>query len=178
LDSSHVSLKCQWGIVPYFFSFCYDKMLWQKQCKEDSSGPHFLLPALRKQRQADLSEFEASLVYRVSPRTARATQRNPVSKQQQQQQSKQTMQKSRGRGRRQHKVERAYLILANSSQVQPVMMKKSQEWEPEAAGHTAFIVKKQRVMDSYARPTLFFLYSPGCAIHSGQIFLPQLISLK
>jgi hypothetical protein len=30
------------------------------------------------------SEFEASLVYRVSSRTARATQRNPVSKQQQQ----------------------------------------------------------------------------------------------
>ena len=27
-----------------------------------------------------ISEFEASLVYRVSPRTARATQRNPVSK--------------------------------------------------------------------------------------------------
>jgi hypothetical protein len=27
-----------------------------------------------------ISEFEASLVYRVSPRAARATQRNPVSK--------------------------------------------------------------------------------------------------
>jgi hypothetical protein len=27
-----------------------------------------------------ISEFEASLVYRVSPRTARAIQRNPVSK--------------------------------------------------------------------------------------------------
>jgi hypothetical protein len=27
-----------------------------------------------------ISEFEASLVYRVSPRTARTTQRNPVSK--------------------------------------------------------------------------------------------------
>jgi hypothetical protein len=27
-----------------------------------------------------ISEFEASLVYRVSSRTARATQRNPVSK--------------------------------------------------------------------------------------------------
>jgi hypothetical protein len=29
-----------------------------------------------------ISEFEASLVYRVSSRTARATQRNPVSKEQ------------------------------------------------------------------------------------------------
>jgi hypothetical protein len=29
-----------------------------------------------------ISEFEASLVYRVSSRTARATQRNPISKKQ------------------------------------------------------------------------------------------------
>ena len=39
-----------------------------------------LIPALGRQRQVDLCEFEASLVYRVSSRTARATQRNPVSK--------------------------------------------------------------------------------------------------
>jgi hypothetical protein len=38
-----------------------------------------LIPALGRQRQG-ISEFEASLVYRVSYRTARATQRNPVSK--------------------------------------------------------------------------------------------------
>jgi hypothetical protein len=43
-------------------------------------------------RGRQISEFEASLVYKVSSRTARATQRNPVStkpkkqKQQQQQQ--------------------------------------------------------------------------------------------
>jgi hypothetical protein len=35
-----------------------------------------LIPALRRQ----ISEFKASLVYRVSSRTAGATQRNPVSK--------------------------------------------------------------------------------------------------
>jgi hypothetical protein len=40
-----------------------------------------LIPALGRQRQA-ISEFEASLVYKVSSRTARATQRNPVSKNQ------------------------------------------------------------------------------------------------
>jgi hypothetical protein len=40
-----------------------------------------LIPALGRQRQAD-SEFEASLVYRVSSRKARAIQRNPVSKNQ------------------------------------------------------------------------------------------------
>jgi hypothetical protein len=33
-----------------------------------------------KERGRWISEFEASLLYRVSPRTARATQRNPVSK--------------------------------------------------------------------------------------------------
>jgi hypothetical protein len=32
-------------------------------------------------RGRQISEFEASLVYRVSSRTAKATQRNPVSKQ-------------------------------------------------------------------------------------------------
>jgi hypothetical protein len=37
-----------------------------------------------------ISEFEASLVYRVSSRTARATQRNPVSKNQNQKQTKKT----------------------------------------------------------------------------------------
>jgi hypothetical protein len=38
-----------------------------------------LIPALGRQRKADF-EFKASLVYRVIFRTARATQRNPVSK--------------------------------------------------------------------------------------------------
>jgi hypothetical protein len=36
-----------------------------------------------------ISEFEASLVYRVSSRTARATQRNPVSNKQTNKQTKQ-----------------------------------------------------------------------------------------
>jgi hypothetical protein len=38
--------------------------------------------ALGRERQVDLCEFEASLVYRVSFRTARATQRDPVLKKQ------------------------------------------------------------------------------------------------
>ena len=40
---------------------------------------HAFNPTLRRQRQAELCEFEASLVYRASSRTARTTQRNPVS---------------------------------------------------------------------------------------------------
>ena len=39
-----------------------------------------LVPALGRPRQTDLCEFEASLVYRTSSRSARATQRNPVSR--------------------------------------------------------------------------------------------------
>jgi Sec-independent protein translocase protein TatA len=46
-----------------------------------------LIPALGRQRQAWISEFKASLIYRVSSRTARATQRNPVSKNQNQNQN-------------------------------------------------------------------------------------------
>jgi hypothetical protein len=38
-----------------------------------------LISALGRQRQV-ISEFEASLVYRVNPRTVGAIQRNPVSK--------------------------------------------------------------------------------------------------
>ena len=36
-----------------------------------------IIPALERQRQAHLCEFESSLVYGVSSRTARVTQRNP-----------------------------------------------------------------------------------------------------
>jgi hypothetical protein len=40
-----------------------------------------IIPALGRQRQA-VSELEVSLVYSVSSRTAKTTQRNPVSKKQ------------------------------------------------------------------------------------------------
>jgi hypothetical protein len=39
-------------------------------------------------RSRGISELKASLVYKVSSRTARATQRNPVSKKQKQKQNK------------------------------------------------------------------------------------------
>jgi hypothetical protein len=39
-----------------------------------------LIEALRRQSQGDVCEFQASLVYRVNSRTARATQRNLVTK--------------------------------------------------------------------------------------------------
>ena len=39
-----------------------------------------MIPVLGRQRQVGFCEFQASLVYRVSSGTARATQRNPVSK--------------------------------------------------------------------------------------------------
>jgi hypothetical protein len=51
-----------------------------------------LIPALGRQRQGQISEFEASLVYRVSSRTARAIQRNPVSKNQKKKKKKKKQQ--------------------------------------------------------------------------------------
>ena len=45
-------------------------------------GAHACNPSILGGRGRQISEFEASLVYRVSSRTARATQRNPVSKNQ------------------------------------------------------------------------------------------------
>ena len=41
-----------------------------------------LILALQRQRQVDLCKFKASLIYRVSSRRARGTQRNPVLKNQ------------------------------------------------------------------------------------------------
>ena len=40
---------------------------------------HVFNPSTREAEAGRFSEFEASLVYRVSSRTARTTQRNPVS---------------------------------------------------------------------------------------------------
>jgi hypothetical protein len=52
-------------------------------------------------RGRQISEFEASLVYRVSSRTARATQRNPVSKNKtKQNKTKQNKTKNKRRRRR------------------------------------------------------------------------------
>jgi hypothetical protein len=48
-----------------------------------------LIPALGGGRGRQISEFKASLVYRVSSRTARTTQRNPISKNQKQNKTKQ-----------------------------------------------------------------------------------------
>ena len=48
-----------------------------------------LIPALGRQRQVDLSELEASLVYKASSRTARATHRNRVSENRKQNKTKQ-----------------------------------------------------------------------------------------
>ena len=39
-----------------------------------------LIPAEERQKQVDLCEFEVNLVYTASSRTAKTTQRNPVSK--------------------------------------------------------------------------------------------------
>jgi hypothetical protein len=47
-------------------------------------------------RGRQISEFEASLVYRVSSRTARTTQRNPFSKKQNKTKQKNSIHRNRG----------------------------------------------------------------------------------
>jgi hypothetical protein len=39
-----------------------------------------LIPALKRQRQVDLCEFQASLVYRSRSKSVEVSQRNPASK--------------------------------------------------------------------------------------------------
>jgi hypothetical protein len=56
-------------------------------------------------RGRQISEFEASLVYRVSSRTARATRRNPVSKKKKQQ-NKQTNKQKTNERKKERKKER------------------------------------------------------------------------
>ena len=49
---------------------------------------HAFNPSTREAEDRQISEFEVSLVYRVSSRTARAIQRNPVLKNQKTNQTK------------------------------------------------------------------------------------------
>ena len=65
-----------------------------------------LIPALGR-RGRRISEFEASLVYKVSSRTARATQKNPVStKQNKTKQNKQTNKNKNKKQKQQQKKEK------------------------------------------------------------------------
>jgi hypothetical protein len=82
------------NLVPRFAFYCCDKDHDQKQlgvervCLVSGYSPLLEVKAERKKKEevkagpgvAALSEFEASLVYKVSSRTARAIQRNPVLK--------------------------------------------------------------------------------------------------
>jgi hypothetical protein len=54
----------------------------------DSATRNPFREALGRQKHAELCEFKASLVYRASSRTAKAPQRNPVSKQNKTKQNK------------------------------------------------------------------------------------------
>ena len=64
-----------------------------------------LIPALGRQRQR-ISESEASLVYKVISRTARATQRNPVSENQKKKKKKKKKKEKKGKERKRKEKER------------------------------------------------------------------------
>ena len=62
-----------------FSAFPYDLFVWLLRTCDLLGGGGTLISALRRERQVDLCEFKASLVYKMSSRTAR-TQKNPISK--------------------------------------------------------------------------------------------------
>jgi hypothetical protein len=98
-----VSLASCWAArLPYLLGVL-DKM--KKSKVSRAWWPTPLIPALGRQ----ISEFEASLVYKVSSRTARATQRNPVSKTKQNKtkQNKTNKQKRKSKGKMRIGVEMA-----------------------------------------------------------------------
>jgi hypothetical protein len=73
-------------------------------------------------RDRRISEFEASLVYRVSSRTTRAIQRNPVSKTKKQKnkkkknkQKKQTNKKKKQSKAKQNKTKKGLIILKHEA---------------------------------------------------------------
>ena len=80
-------------MVVYFSGQPRVMRLCQTKQKTNTSGAWWwhtpLVPALRRQRQENLCEFEASLAYKASSRTARTTQKNPVSKTNKQNKTKQ-----------------------------------------------------------------------------------------
>jgi hypothetical protein len=81
-----LSVCCVWVFCLYAcLCTIYMQYLWsQKKTSEEDIKPGSGGTCLQSQHLGGkgrwISEFQASLVYRVSSRTARATQRNPVSK--------------------------------------------------------------------------------------------------
>jgi hypothetical protein len=71
---------------------------------------HAFNPSSQEGRSRQISEFEASLVYKVSSRTARATQRNPVSKKTKQNKTKQNKTNKQTKTKRKTKAKQKKLI--------------------------------------------------------------------
>jgi hypothetical protein len=80
------SLTCYLGYLHFLIGFL-------KSIKEPESGGACLYSQHLGGRGRPISEFEASLVYRVSSRTTRATQRNRVSEKKKSNQIKTNKQK-------------------------------------------------------------------------------------
>jgi hypothetical protein len=118
---------------------------------------HAFNPSTREaSRGRQISEFEASLVYKVSSRTARAIQRNPVSKNQKQKQKKKWL-------------ERPSLVPAD-----PLLLRLTSRENQEGLLGLAPGITKWRVM-LIALETCFKvvneypeLLSPPARTHSGQ----------
>jgi hypothetical protein len=68
--------------IPYVLVIFVFKCSFKKFSLQPGVVAHAFNPSTREAEAGGSLEFEASLVYKVSSRTARAIQRNPVSKNQ------------------------------------------------------------------------------------------------
>ena len=74
-----------------------------KHTQQPGGGATFLYSQHQRDRGRQSSEFEASLVYKVSSRTARATQRNPVLENERKKEKKKERKKKKEREERRKK---------------------------------------------------------------------------
>jgi hypothetical protein len=84
-DRSHPNISILWRILVDDGRILFTNIFFLKKSILAGRGGTCLWSQHLGGRGRWISEFEASLVYRVSSRTAKATQRNPVLKKQQQQ---------------------------------------------------------------------------------------------
>jgi hypothetical protein len=81
-------------------------MIFQKKTERPGVVAHTFNPSTSGGRGRRISEFETSLVYKVSSRTARAIQRNPVSKKPNKKQKNKTNKQKKQKQTNKQKTER------------------------------------------------------------------------
>jgi hypothetical protein len=119
-----------------------------------------------------ISEFEASLVYRVSSRTARATQRNPVSKNKTKQKPKTNKQKQTNKNK-QTKTNNTDLFLRVSVYGSVHVCEYRYPRRPEEAAGSC----GAGVIGIWEAPTQVLIIKPGSWVSAVHVLHPELATL-